>query len=127
MSLFVVNSLKKYEVNGQVCPVISAGATHTAGNDRTIVAAATGKRHRIMGYVAQSAAAGATSGFVIKAAAAGRALNALTEAPASGAGLPFVLAISDAGYDESDTGAALVVDVYVSSLNLTVYYITYTP
>jgi hypothetical protein len=122
-----VSPPKVYEVNGQVCKVLSAFEASGSTGNKLLVAAATGKVHRVMGWIAQGGTA-TRSDFRLRTAVAGNYLMAPLRVPGNN---DIVSAdrqdLTDSGYMETNVGDALYADVTNASINLTVFYITYTP
>ena len=56
-----IDPLRMFEVQGQVSQLSNARLAAAVANDQVIIAAVTGKRHRIMGWVIQSGGAGTTT------------------------------------------------------------------
>jgi hypothetical protein len=124
----IISPPKVYEVNGQVTPVLSAPIQATVGSDRQIIAAISGKRIRFMGFMA--CAEDATTNFASLKFKNGSGGTAFTHTipcwafPTSPqAGLPIV----DSGYFETTAGVGLYADIGAVTVNMTVFYIAYTP
>lgn len=128
--MLIVDPTRLYEINAagsgaQVCPVLSAHLEAAAVFNQTLIAAVTGQRIRVMGWTCGSTTATA-GGFALKNGPAGARFHAQF-APANTA-LPFVMPIADSGYFETSTSTALGLDVGGgSNINITIFYITYTP
>jgi hypothetical protein len=122
----MIDPLRIYEVAGQVCALLRVHGEYAAGLNQTVLAGITGKRIRIMGYQCQSIT-GTASGFAIKDGAAGARLTALAAPPNTV--LPYLAPITESGYFETSTGSAIGLDVGggAPNMNLTIFYIAYTP
>lgn len=122
---FRVNPIAKYEFPSGVSKILAATGAFTAGSDRQVVAAVTGKRHRIMGWIAQTA--GATAGSVtMKDSTGGTGMVGPFFAPINTLP-PWSQPIEDSGYYETTTSGGIFVDIATATVNLTVFYVTYTP
>ena len=119
--------IRTYEVQGQMCPLLSAQASHTAGTNKSLITAITGKKIRVMGAKIQSAAAQGTYSF--KSASAGTVLSPAFSAPAST--LPPedwpIQPQGGPGYIETNSGEGLFVDVGTNTVNFLIFYIAYKP
>ncbi len=125
-SPLIINPLKVYEVSGEVCPLLCARLAATVANNQQVIAAVSGKRHRIMGWLIQSNGAG-TSTFIFRSASGGTALFGPHLILANTAGVIDHLPIVDTGYHETNTGDGLFIDVTTTAATIQVFYITYTP
>jgi hypothetical protein len=124
MTALIIAPTKLYMINGEVCTLKCAFSSPTVGNNRTLVAAVSGKRIRVMGYRIKSQNAAAAMLW--------KSLNAAVNVfhcniPALSTGLPEALEIADCGYFETTTGDVLAADVSGDALNVNVFYIEYTP
>lgn len=112
-----------FEIKGQVSTVTPAILTGTVNNNQSIKTAVTGKRIRVMGWEAQGVGP-AISNLVFKSASGGSAISQKYYFSY----LDIIsMPITDSGYFETNTSEALVCDIAGDVINLTVYYITYTP
>jgi len=125
MDKVVVDPLRIYEVNGQVCPLLCAAFELTAGNNQQIVAATSGKRVRVMGWIAQAAGA-AVAGYRFKSNSGGTTIMPILRAPMSTNGDLHTIEIVDSGRCETSTGHGLYADAG-ADMSLCVFYIVYTP
>lgn len=127
---FVVDPLRKYEVNGEVCQLLCQPLTvSTTAANTQVVAAQTGKKIRVMGWQAQSRGA-TTTDMLFRSDSGGTQIEGTTTVPSKGSAdeKPFVKPITDSGWFETSTGHALYVTVTgTDGLWLAVYYIVYTP
>lgn len=121
----MIDPVKVFQVNGEACPITPLVSTVAVGNNNSLLAAITGKRIRVMGYIAQSSAAGASQ-FQLKSASGGTVIKNW-ETQNGIAAAPLYLPIVNSGYCETNTGEGLFADVATSILYLTIFYITYTP
>ena len=124
-----VSPPKYYEVNGEVCKVLSNSQVHTVGANRTILAAISGRIIRVMGLClapsVSNFALGATPSIEVKNGSGGASLMLL--ASPNGLNGSFLLPIVDSGYCETTSGVGLFTDVNGTNAFLTVFYITYAP
>lgn len=124
--MFIVDPLRKYQVNGEVAQLQTANIALAAGLNQLIVTAVTGKRIRCMGWKAQGNAAGFPS-ISFKSASGGTVLTPHIYVPNNAAGLTNDLPVTDSGYFETLTGEGLYADINVANLNILVFYIIYKP
>jgi hypothetical protein len=118
----IISPPKYYEVNGVVCPLLVAYSDVTTGGTRTVVAADSTRRHRIMGWRAQSA--GAVGHLLINSPFQNFwAANT----PADTSGTEAIAEIVDCGRGEAGTNEAITAVATTTNQRLTLYYITYTP
>jgi|LakMenE18May11ns_1017448.scaffolds.fasta_scaffold9869298_2 hypothetical protein len=122
----MTDPIRLYEINGEVCTVQCATLAAPLALNQTLVPAVTGKRIRVMGWIAQSGGA-VVGAFGLKNGATGAYIMFLKRVPAITDGLIEKLPIVDCGYMETSTGTALGLDVTDAAVNLTVFYIEYTP
>jgi hypothetical protein len=126
MSLFQIDPIRVFQIKGHVSPLKNSSLIHTVGANRQVVAAVTGQRIRVMGWLAQSTGA-AVSNFGLKSASGGTFILAGVVVPMITNGVIDKLPIVETGYCETNTGEGLFVDVITSDLSLNLFYITYTP
>ena len=126
MTYFRVDPTRMYETPNGVCKLSCAAIVTTVANNQQVVAAVSGKRIRVMGWLAQSVAA-AVGAFTLKSASGGTALMTPLYVPAITAGACEKLPIVDSGYMETVAGEGLFVDVITAAINLDVFYIIYAP
>lgn len=108
------------------CPIQTYTATQAAGTNVTWVAAATGKRHRIVSMLASSDAAAQLVMNVFTNTVA--TLVGRTLLPMSTSNAPLKLEFNPAGWFETNTGEALGAGTGAGAQALiTIRYITYTP
>lgn len=125
-SLKSIDPTKIYSINNQTCPLLCKPNSGIAiANNTSVIAAISGSVIRVMGLVAQSTGAG-VSGFTLKSASGGTVIFGQVSAN-SNALAPFLLPITDSGYFETTVSQGLFVDVVTTTLNLSVFYITYIP
>jgi hypothetical protein len=96
------------------------------GTDRLVVSAITGKRIRVMGWIAQSCT-GTVGSFAFKNGAGGAGFMGFLSVPPITNGLNDKLPITDSGYFETSTSTGLYVDIVTAAIDFTVFYIAYTP
>jgi hypothetical protein len=121
----IVDPTRIFEVNGQVCPLLTYSATVPVSTNTQLVAAVTGKRIRVMGYALQTNDA-SLIGVIEFLDGSGGARKDAVYAPVRGQQrekLPIV----DSGYFETTTATGLFANVSVASVFATVFYIVYTP
>ena len=122
MTAIIIDPKRKYEINGQVYPVLSKYSNYTVSNNQLVVAGVSGYRVLVMGWIIQSLdAAGSAVGF--KSASGGTSL-AYIAAPALIDG-PEKQEITDTGWFETNTGEGLYLDVSTFTANITIFYIQY--
>ena len=124
MTLKQVDAVRVYEINGQVCPLLAAQATHTVGANRTVVTGVSGSKIAVMGWIAQTDGAAAGS-MQLKSASAGTMLMAPLFVPPSTGGLNDKLPIVDVPYFQTNSGEGLFVDIVTTAISLTVFYLIY--
>lgn len=123
---FTVDPIRMYEnVNG-ICTVLSTGGTLAVGNNQLVVAAVTGYRLRIMGWIMQSD--GATVGKIqFKSASGGTAITGPMGVPTSTSGVLDKLPVTDCGYFETNISEGLYADITTAGIYITLFYIKYIP
>lgn len=123
-----IDPKKYYERRGrhsESTPLKTVVAELSTGNNQEVVAAVTGKSIRVMGFDAQSDTS--TQGELeFIDGSGGSALYMSLYCPPS-TSEPFQKLINDTGYFETTAGTGLFVDVVTAAINITVYYIEYTP
>ncbi len=119
-----IDPIRLFEVAQQVSTITPGFITGTIATNITIVSGVTDKRIRVMGWEAQNVGS-ATANLVFRKANAGSpATQKYYLAPLDIIDKP----ITNSGYFETaSTGQDLVCDIAGDLINLTVYYITYTP
>lgn len=123
----MVSPPQYYEVNGEVCKLTPASLRQAGGvANILVVAAITGKRIRVMGFVGTALGA-AASNFNLKDGSGGSAIIQSVGVPADNVGLNAILPIVDCGYAETSTGVGLYSDSNAGGVNATIFYIAYTP
>lgn len=128
MDTVIISPPKYYEVNGQVTPVICASGQHTVGANRTVVAAITGKRVRIMGLQGCAESIAGYGSIQFRDASGGTFISSLIYLYQADKPSPQFWPIVDSGYGiETAAGNGLYIDVAVNTVNLNVFYIAYTP
>jgi hypothetical protein len=122
----IVDPIRKFVIskNGsqEVVTILCATANHTVGSDRTVVAAVTGKRIRVMGFSCYNGSSASTYNFKSNSGGTvifrgSKSINTTVD----------LLPITETGYFETSTGHGLFLDVGTAAVDLNVYYITYTP
>lgn len=121
----VVDPIRKFEINGQVCTLRCAALVGTVANNQTVVSSISGDIIRVMGLSAQTQNAAAGS-FKLESSG-GTALMAPIFAPPLTNGASYELPVIDSGYFETVVSEGLQVDIATQAVNLNVYYINYTP
>lgn len=115
-----------FEMNGVVLPVLTAGLGITAGTNQQVIAATSGKRIRVMGWIAQGD--GGIGTYLFKSNSGGTQLTGGLYCPnGATAGLHHFFPITNSGYFETSTGHGLFADVATATINFTIFYISYTP
>ena len=122
-----IDPTKKYQTSngGDTLPVLCAYSTATVGANRQLVAAQTGKRIRLMGWILQANGAG-LSGVTFKDGNGGSTLCLLNITPNTN-GANDKLPIVDSGYFETTAGNGLYADIATTDLLATIFYIAYVP
>lgn len=120
-----IDPTKIFLINGTNAPLLAIPAALGVSVNNILVAVAAGKRHRVMGWIAQGSGAGVST-FQLKSSGGAFIMGALA-VPGNGAGLNDKLPISNTGYFETLTGEGLQVDIAGAAIQMTVFYITYTP
>ena len=117
---------KVFFVNGSTRQLYTGFITAGVASDQQIIAAISGQRIRVMGWTAN--AIGATVGtYLFKSASTGTARTAAITSPSTALALQQLFPITASGYFETNTGEGLFVDVATAAVNITVFYISYTP
>lgn len=126
MDFELIDPTKIFQVNGVASILMSAQLQGIVASDQQVVAAISGKRIRLMGWLAQSQAATPGS-FLFKNGSGGGGFMAPQFAPQNTNGLVDRQPITNSGYFETTTGIGLYVDIVAQPVNVTVFYIIYTP
>jgi hypothetical protein len=122
----IISPPKVYEVNGEVCPVRSSVVSSVIANNVVVVAAATGRRVRLMGLMGFANTAAGLSQILFKDGSGGAYItNGILLDINTKPTLGLIMPIVDSGYCESSTGNALCVDILSASAAFTVFYIDY--
>ena len=124
-----IDPLKYYERRGkhsETLVVKSIGKAMTTGNDQQVIAGVSGKRLRIMGWAAQSNTS-TVGWYQFEDGSAGSDLASVLYAPASNSAQTQQFPITDSGYFETSTGTGLYADIGTATVNLTIFYVEYTP
>ena len=124
-----VSPPKYYEVNLQVCKVLTFADVVVVGANRTLITAVAGRIIRVMGLALAPSvtnfALGATPSLQVKNGSGGASLLLL--AIPNGLNGSSLLPITDSGYCETSSGVGLFTDVNGTNAFVTVFYITYAP
>lgn len=123
-----IDPIRYLETRSGIVTVTSTFFVSVVANNQAIIptASVTGKRVRVMGWIAQSVGA-VVGSFTLKSASGGTALMAPLTVPPVTAGLSDKLPIIETGYMETNTGEGLYVDVTGAGVNFTIFNIIYTP
>lgn len=122
---WTIDPTKIFQINGVVAPILWSAHGFATGNDQAVITAVTGQRIRFMGAWIKSP--NVTQGtYAFKTASGGTFLTPTTYAP------PYTdpllqIPIIPSGYFETNTGEGLYVDITIANVNMTVFYVTYTP
>lgn len=122
----VYDPLRIFETPKGVSQLTAATLAAGVANNQTLVAAVSGQRVRVMGWIAQSSTA-AIGLFSLKDGNAGTVLMQPLAVPVITAGANDKLPIVESGYFETSTGVGLFTDVTTAAVNITIFYIAYTP
>lgn len=122
----VVDCIRKFTINGQVCERKSTQNTFAVANNQSVVAAVTGQRILVLGWKANGTTA-AVGVMQFKSASGGTMLTHPIVVPSNAAGNSDLLPINDTGWIETNTGEGLFVDITGAAVGLTLFYLTYTP
>jgi len=122
---FMVDPVKKYQINGEALKILPAVATCVVGTNKLVLAAITGKIIRVMGWNVSTA--GAVGSFFLKSASGGTAITNVVDVPAATTGYNEFKPIVDSGYCETNVGEGLYADIFTTDIYLTIFYIAYTP
>lgn len=123
----MIDPVRIFQVNGEVCQLLCSPKTLTVANNHQIVAAVAGKKIRVMGWLAQSTNA-AIGAFLLKDGSAGTTIVGSHGVPLfSAAGQIDKLPIVDCGYAETTVSVGLYADCTVDIVGLDLFYIAYTP
>lgn len=108
----------------EVLPLQSVSNGFAIGINQTVVAAVTGKRIRVIGYIVQSSTVTqSTYGFIN--GSGGASLSSFVAPPSTAA--PFSVPIKNPGYFETSTGTGLFINVATAAIIVNVFYVIYTP
>lgn len=124
MAFEQIDPTRRYQVNGEVCPLNSGFVILAVGNDQTIIPAVSGKIHAVMGWIIQTNGA-ANGNFNLQDGAAGSIIH--FSAMPSNAQPSDKLPIVNVPYFQTSVGNGLYTDVAGTGLTITIFYITYTP
>lgn len=121
----VVDPIRQFMSNGEVCTLKSAFLAASVANNQSVVAAVAGKRIRVMGLNWQTASGAGAGTMQFKSNSGGSALTPAFQVPLQ----PTIdrWPISTTGYFETATGHGLFVDVATQAVTVMVFYIEYTP
>jgi len=122
----MIDPLRVFQVNGEVCPLLCTPVTLAAANAQTVITAVTGKRIRVMGFDAQSTTA-ANAALNFDSGSGGTLIWGPMNLPLSTDGRFLEKPVIESGYFETVTGVGLFADVATTGAFVNVYYITYTP
>ena len=134
MTSFTVSPPKYFEVggsggSGQTCKLKSITSAGIVGNNRTVVAAITGKIIRVMGFIVcptvNNFALGNIPYITLKDGSGGTGL--ILYGVANGLGGSLGLPVVDSGYAETTVSTGLFMDIAIYDVYYTVFYIDYTP
>lgn len=120
----VIDPVRVYEINGQVCPVLSKYTGFAPGANQTVIAAVTGKRIRVMGLHATPSGAGNPSIILLNGSGGTQLFAAVMQANTVG---PLYLPIVDSGYFETSTTTGLFATTATANIDVNVFYVEYTP
>lgn len=126
MTSVIYDSVRMFQVNNNVCPLLSIPFNGAVGNNQLLVAAVTGKRIRVMGLIAQSDTA-TVGRFQLEDGSGGAQISAALSTPPVTNGDVLFMPIVECGYCETSTGTGLYCDIVTAAINMQVWYITYTP
>lgn len=122
----IIDPTRIYEINGEVCPLLSTPLlTLAVGNNQAVVSAVTAKKIRVMGWILSANAVATNPGVALKDGNAGTVLaGTILPAPeVKNDKLPIV----DSGYFETTAGTGLYADITTATAKVQVFYIAYTP
>lgn len=120
----LIDPIRIMQMQGQVYPLQSYAGGFSTNNNQAVVSAVSGQRVRVMGFWTQ--AASLTQGaYAFKSNSGGTFLTPTYYCP------PVTdpvdkFPLTETGYFETSTGHGLYVDV-TTTLQLTLFYIQYTP
>lgn len=121
----IISPVGIYEINGQRCKVLCAVIELGTGNNQSVVASASGKIHRVMGWEAQGTTA--TVPYFYLKSGTGTLISTRLSVPGNGSGLIDRRPIVHSGYCETAAGDALLIDITTAALAMNVFYVTYAP
>lgn len=125
---FTVDPVRTYEFRkggaSEVCTLTSVPGAPGVANNTSLYAGVAGKKHRLMGMIAQSN--GAIGTLLLKSATGGSTILQTIAIPAN-TSPPLILPITDSGYCETNAGEGIFCDVGTTAINLTLFVCTYTP
>lgn len=123
-----IDPTRIFEIKGQVYKLLVASDVALVGNNKIIVAAASGKITRVMGWLVSNATT--TSGVYFSLHSSGGAKIAtgvVLNANNAAGYAPGRQPITESGYGETVVGESLQMDIGTDNIYYNVYYITYTP
>ena len=115
----------KTEKDGVIKVNTALETSGTVGN-KTLATAVAGKKHRVIGWIAQTANA-AIGSYSFTDGSGGANITAPMTAPVNTNGVKDIIEIKPEGCCETSVNIALAVTTVTQPVNLTVFYITYTP
>lgn len=124
----LIDPINLYEIKGVPCKITPAVVDLAVGNNQSIIAAVTGKVHRLMGLVLQGSLAATIPRIYLKSNSGGTLISGGYWAPSGITnGGSFYLPIVDSGYGETTVGHGIFADVTVTSISGCLWYLSYTP
>lgn len=126
MNFFSLDPTRIFETRSGVSTLKTAQKTLAVGNNQIVIAAVSGSKLRVMGWVLQSD--GAVVGTVVfKSASGGTQLTAPVSVPASTGGTTDKLPIAYCGYFETNTSEGLYADITTAGVLINIFYLEYIP
>lgn len=122
-----IDPTRVYQINGDAVKIQVFSASLSVANNQVIVAAATGKITRVMGWLVNNATTTGGALFTLHSSG-GHAIvtGALMNANNAAGYTPERQPIIDAGYDETVVGDSLLIDIAVAAQYVNIYYVQYT-
>jgi len=119
----MTDPIRTYEISGEVCKLQCKAVSVAVSNNATVIAAITGRKIRIMGFVLQGD--GGVSKITFKDGSGGATLFGPITVPSSASPSQLALGITTPGYFETSSGVGLFADVVTTAANINVFYIDY--
>jgi hypothetical protein len=119
----MTDPIRIYEINGEVCKLECKAVSVVVSSNATVIAAITGRKIRVMGFVIQGD--GGVSKITFKDGSGGATLFGPITVSSSATPSQLAIGIVNSGYFETSSGVGLFADVVTTAANMNVFYIDY--